>query len=492
MIAAVANTEKPSSDVSINAPSTASRAILQRQHAQQQWAATPVRQRLAILKRARHRMAAEPQRFADAISPALARTPADTLATELMPLLDACRFLERNADALLRPRLLGDQGRPFWLRGVTAEVRRDPFGHILVIGPTNFPLFLPGVQVMQALAAGNSVTWKPGTGGAPVAHLFADALFASGLLPSLLTITADTVAASELALAQAPNKVIFTGSAQAGKDVLALLALSTTPAVVELSGADAVIVLPGADLPRVARALAFGLRLNGGAVCMSPRRLLALGDTMTALLPLLERELEAVPAVAIPGGTAARLRTLLDQAVATGARLRGDLNPAAQRPILVTSALPTMPITHADIFAPVLSLMTVSTVPKFPDVYAECPYALTAAIFGPEQASLDLAGQLRAGTVLINDLIAPTADPRIPFTGRDASGFGATRGPEGLLEMTAPKAVLIQRSRKPRHYDPTGPPHAPFFAAAIRATHGATWLQRLSALRHVAKIAMKL
>ena len=53
-------------------------------------------------------------------------------------------------------------------------------GHVLVIGPANFPLFLPGVQVLQALAAGNTVTWKPGVGGAAVAHLVAQALRGSG------------------------------------------------------------------------------------------------------------------------------------------------------------------------------------------------------------------------------------------------------------------------------------------------------------------------
>jgi acyl-CoA reductase-like NAD-dependent aldehyde dehydrogenase len=459
---------------------------------QQRWTSTPIRARLKILKRARHRMSAMPERFIAAISPALTRTPADTLGAELLPLLDACLFLERNAARILAPQVLGSAGRPLWLHGVESEIHRDPFGHILIIGPGNFPLFIPGVQVLQALAAGNSVTWKPGSGGREVAELVAEALTESGLPRGLLHITAETVDAAYEALAQTPDKVIFTGSSDAGKDILTKLAETTTPAVMELSGADAVIVLPSADLTRAAKAIAFGLRLNGGAVCMSPRRLLATGDTMAALLPLLERELASTPAVALSTRTAAALQALIEQATSTGATLRGTFDPAQQRPLLVSSALPTMPITNSDIFAPVLSLITVSTTPKFPDVYAECPYALTVSIFGDEREAVSLAENLRAGSVLINDLIAPTVDPRVPFGGRAASGFGATRGAEGLLEMTAAKTLLIRRNRFMWHWLPTTAQHTPLFAANIRFTHGRSWLDRLKALLQLIAAGRKL
>ena len=465
---------------------------LVRGDAQQRWATTPIRQRLNILKRARHRMAAMLGRFTAAISPTLARTAADTIVTELMPLLDACRFLEREAANILQTRVLGSAGRPLWMRGVESEVRRDPLGHVLVIGPSNFPLFLPGVQVLQALAAGNSVTWKPGTNGREVADLVATALTESGLPSGLLSVTDDTVDAAYIALAQTPDKVVFTGSSDSGKDILFKLAETATPAIMELSGADAVIVLPSANLARVAKAIAFGLRLNGAAVCMSPRRLLTLGDTMTALLPILESELATVPPVKLPTRTGELLSTLLDQAVATGATLRGTFNPARQSPILIAGAVPTMPITHSDIFAPVLSLITVSTEPKFPDVYAECPYALTVSIFGDESKALALASQLRAGSVLINDLIVPTADPRIPFGGRGASGFGVTRGAEGLLEMTAPKTVIARRGKSVQHWLPTTAQHIPLFEGAIRAAHGRTWMERFHGMRQIATASSKI
>jgi acyl-CoA reductase-like NAD-dependent aldehyde dehydrogenase len=117
-----------------------------------------------VMPRARRLIAAQAGALADAIGPAPGRpgrTRADSLSAEILPLADACRFLQRAAPALLRPRRLGARGRPLWLTGVDAELRREPFGLVLVIAPGNYPLMLAGVQTVQALAAGNAVAWKP-------------------------------------------------------------------------------------------------------------------------------------------------------------------------------------------------------------------------------------------------------------------------------------------------------------------------------------------
>ena len=456
------------------------------------WATTPLLERLRVVRTARRIMASRAEDFATAISPLLARTKADTLVTELLPLVDACRFLEREAKLILAPRKLGRRGRPLWLRGVEAEIHREPLGHVLVIGPSNFPLFLPGVQALQALVAGNTVTWKPGAGGGEVALLVAEVLHEAGLPEGVLTVTDDSVEAAQRALTAKPDKVIFTGSARTGQSVLVDLAETATPAVLELSGADAIVVTPSANLPLVAKAVAFGLRLNGGAVCMSPRRLFATPTTMSALRPLLDSELASVPAVLLNPATSARLRSMLDEAVADGAIIRGVLEPGEQRPLLVDRAEAGMSITRSDVFAPVLSLIEVESMLHVPEVYAQCPFALTVAIFcneGNETEARTLSKMLKAGTVLINDVIAPTADPRVPFGGRGASGYGVTRGAEGLLEMTAVKTLLIRRGGAMRHLEATRDGDTQLFAALIGAMHGKGIATRWAALKQVMKSA---
>ncbi len=123
-----------------------------------------------------------------------------------------------------------------------------------------------------------------------------------------------------------------------------------------------------------------------------------------------------------------------------------------------------------------------------PEIVNVCPYALTAAIFGDEREARALGEQLHVGTVLVNDLIAPTVDPRVPFGGLRGSGFGVTRGAEGLLEMTATKTVLVRRRGMTRHYEATNPSRTSLFAALIGALHAGPGGERMMALRALMKL----
>ena len=447
--------------------------------AQRRWGARSVEERLKVVRAARYAMAARCEELADAISPRLARTKADTLGAEVMPLLDACKFLEREAERILATRRLGLKGRPVWLSGVWAEVHREPLGHVVVIGPSNFPLLLAGSQTMQALVAGNAVTWKPGAGAGAVAELVASILSEAGLPRGVLRVTGESVAAGEEALSAGADKVVFTGSAASGRAVARRLAEMATPAVMELSGADAVVVLPSADLKRVAKAVAFGLGLNGGEVCMSPRRLFATAATMAKLRPLLMEELVKIPAVKLSARTAGQLQELVSAAMVEGAVVRGEVEAGAQRALVVDGANASMAIACSDVFAPVVSLIEVSSMMHVAEAHAHCAYGLAASVFGEEREARAMAAGLRVGSVTINDIIAPTADARVPFGGRGASGYGVTRGAEGLLEMTAIKVVMVRRGRMMWHLDKTTEADTAMFAEMIRVVHGQTVSGRL-------------
>ncbi|HKV10032.1 MAG TPA: aldehyde dehydrogenase family protein [Thermoanaerobaculia bacterium] len=395
--------------------------------AQAVWASRPVAERLRTLRALRHLLAARSAELVAAARGAGDRSEDEILSSEVIPLADACRFLEREAELLLAPRRLGSEGRPFWLSGVEAEVRREPLGLVLVVAPSNYPLFLPGVQALQALAAGNAVLWKPGRGGSPVARRVAALAAEAGLDPRLLTVLPEDPERVRSALDAGVDKVLLTGSASTGRTVLAELASRLVPATMELSGCDALFVLPGADLDRVARAVHFGLTLNGGATCIAPRRIFA------------------------PHALADRL----------GERIATLL---------------------AELPAPRISLTPVSGPEEALAAAAPCPYALGASVFGPEEEAVGFASRVRAGVVVVNDVIVPTADPRLPFGGRGESGFGVTRGAEGLLELTVPKVVSIRRGRRLPHLEERHPEDAALFRAYLTLTHGGGLRARLLGL----------
>jgi acyl-CoA reductase-like NAD-dependent aldehyde dehydrogenase len=465
-------------------PQAAGGQLHRARQAQAVWGQTPIRVRLQIVRRLRHLIAARAEALVAAVGDQHGRIVADTLATEVIPLADACRFLEREAARLLRPRQLGRRGRPLWLAGAEAEIRREPLGVVLVLAPGNYPLFLPGVQLLQALVAGNAVLVKPAPGcTAPLAAL--SALLADAGLPSqLVQLLGEDVAGARAAIAQGVERVVLTGSAETGRALLADLASQLTPATLELSGNDAVFVLPGADLDLVADALAFGLRLNGGATCIAPRRVFVPQLQAAELERRLQAHLAGLPRVPIAASTMDRLEPLLDEARRAGCRIMRTPPAAgfpAMGPILVAGAMPELALLQADIFAPVLAIIPVRDCEQALRFDNMCPYALGSSVFGPEEPARRFAKRVRAGAVNINDLIVPTADPRLPFGGRAQSGYGATRGAEGLLELTCLKTISLRRGRLRPHYQPTTALDQTVFLPYLRAVHGRGWVGRVKA-----------
>lgn len=469
---------------------------------QRAWAERSIEERLKVLRRWRHGMAGRSEDLCAAIGsawqPGEGRTPADVRISEILPLLAACEYLEKNAAKVLRTRSLGWRGRPVWLWGVQSEIRRVALGRVLVIGPANYPLFLPGVQVLQALAAGNAVTWKPGRGGREVAKVFAGEMDRAGLPRELLHLTEETDEAGRNAVREGADKVFFTGSAAAGRAVMRELAETATPSVMELSGCAAVVVLPGAELGRVTEAIVFGMRLNGSATCMAPRRALVMGRSPArreALRRRLERALRKMEPMRLTSEVHGRLWEMVDEARREGAivlgvrGVQGEDGGWMQSAVLLTEVKPAMRIAQTDLFAPVLSMIDVTNKGEIAAAQRMCPFGLSVSIFGEEQMARQLAGRMTAGTVVMNDVIVPTADPRIPFGGRRGSGFGVTRGAEGLLEMTAVKTVLTRRGNSRRQYEATGEAHNGMFEGLILAGHAGTWGRRWQGLKQIVMAA---
>jgi aldehyde dehydrogenase (NAD+) len=77
----------------------------------------------------------------------------------------------------------------------------------------------------------------------------------------------------------------------------------------------------------------------------------------------------------------------------------------------------------------------------------QCPFRLGASVFGPTAMAQAVAHQLPAQVVTINNLIVPTADPRLPFGGSGAAGFGVTRGTAGLRQLTKLRVITTGGSQ---------------------------------------------
>jgi acyl-CoA reductase-like NAD-dependent aldehyde dehydrogenase len=451
--------------------------------AQQTWAAVLIRQRLAIFRQYAALVAHRADDLASHVS-LPQRTREETFASELIPLADAAKYLAMEAQRLLKPRWVSTRGRPMCWLGVRVQERREPWGLVLIVGPGNYPLLLPGVQMLQALAAGNSVWLKPGRDGTACALALRMLWVEAGGDPALIDVLPEEVESVANGLHAGVDHVVLTGSSTSGQAVLQLAAETITPATMELSGCDAVFVLESADLELTAKAIEFGLVFNGSATCMAPRRIFGSAERLADLLNILRRR--SSEWIAKPVATAGDhlARQLIQDAVAAGAELAIGTVPVdhAWSPVVLTQVTPQMPIASADLFAPVTSLIAVADADAAIDAARKSPYALAAAVFGKTSEATTYARRVGAGTVVVNDLIAPTADPRVSFPAWNRSGFGVTRGPEGLLQMTRLQVIVEQHSQWRPHL-PAGPVSLNLLRGLLNFTHGLTWKQRWQGLR---------
>ena len=489
-------------DIDADMNAAVGRAMTEARAAQSRWSRTPLDCRLDLIRELRRLIAEHAPQLAQASASARRRPALESLTAEVLPLAEACRFLEREAGRILAPRRLGRRGLPLWLAGVRAIIHREPLGVVLIIGPGNYPLLLPGVQLIQALAAGNAVLLKPGIGGTRAAQALSELVGRAGFDPHLVALLPESAESARAAIVARPDKVLFTGSAATGEKILAQLARHLISATMELSGCDAVIVRADADLDLTVKALAFALMLNGGATCMSPKRVFVHRSIATELEGRLARTFNSRRSRREEGHAASaesqslltsavgkNLRPLIEDALTRGAHfIVGD--EQANAAVILGGVAPSSRLLREDIFAPVLAIVTVADDCEAITRAIDCPFALTASIFSrDESAARRIAARLNAGVVTINDLIVPTADARLPFGGRGRSGFGVTRGAEGLLELTIPKVVTVSRGKYRPAFHPPQPGDEALFNAYLILTHGrglkARWTALVSLIRSI-------
>jgi len=456
------------------------------------WQQLTTRQRCQVVAAAASQLAEAADELTSQCASEQRTDPVETIAAELLPLCSALEMIGRRGPRLLRTRYYGVKGRPAWLWGIRSRVHRDPFGDVLILGTWNYPLLLVGTQAAQALAAGNRVIIKPAAGSEAVTAGMVNAFYQSGVPPEQLIQIDSSTAAAVKQIEAGVDLVVLTGAAATGRKVLAQVADSLTPTIMELSGCDAVVILPGADLERTADAIVFGLNFNSGATCIGPRRLIAESAQADQLIERLRERLDPVPPMIVHPAARSHVADLISQSLERGAQPATgpvDLEELRQRgklrPLVLDQVQVDHPVASADVFAPLTSVLRVDQITEAIELVNQCRYRLGASVFGPPAEAAEFADQLRVGSICVNDLLAPTADPRLPFGGRGDSGFGVTRGEEGLLAMTVPRVVSERKSRFAVHLMARPPYFKSMLLASLQMLHSRTWGGRLRGLKDV-------
>ena len=432
--------------------------------AQGLWAARPFAERRPVFTELRRVLSRRSREVADVIAAENGKTALEALTQEIIPILDSLVFLEKRAQKTLAPRRVRLKTRQFYFRGKACEVRREPWGVVGVLGTWNYAFFISLSQILFAAAAGNAVIFKGAPESPKVTRLIEELLEEAGFPRDLVFCASGPAEAGEALTQAGCDKYILTGSRSTGRKVLAAAAQDLKPAVAELSGADAFVILGDADWKLAVRTLLWAAFQYSGQTCVAPRRVYVLEKDREKFLAVFERAASDLAEFIRAQGKlrteerAREERAKIERAVKRGAKLlwqaEGGAEGGSAFAPRVYRGLPADE--DADFMAPVFFLQECGTEKEILDALEAGRFGLGASVWTADRAKARVfADAIRAGQVWVNDSIFSVALGEAPFGGAKQSGFGRTRGEEGLLEMTQAKFVSFDwRARRSTRYLP--------------------------------------
>jgi acyl-CoA reductase-like NAD-dependent aldehyde dehydrogenase len=426
--------------------------------AQVLWSRVLVRERLRHVRTLRALVVERADDICATVKADIARQPSEALGTEVLTTASALKYLEKRAAKLLAPKRISWWDQPTWLFGCRDAIHYRPWGVVGVIGTWNYPVYLNVGQIATAVVAGNAVLWKPSENvprtAELIAALFRDAGFPPGLLQTLPTTREGGPQLAETDV----DHIVFTGSDTVGRKLASRLGERLVPSTMELSGCDAMFVLADADVAMAAKAAWFGLTINRGQTCIAVRRVFVQREKLDAFAKALAPLVRTEPLGLVLESQKTQAERLIEDAVKRGATPLVGGEPKAGATALPATFLLNTPADAAlcreAAFAPIAGIIPFDTIDDAVALAKQSPFGLSASVFTADVAKAqELAARIPSGSVVINDVLAPTAHPATPFGGRGASGWGVTQGAEGLLAMTVPQVVTVRSGKFRPHYD---------------------------------------
>ena len=347
------------------------------------------------------------------------------------------------------------------MANMSATVERSPVGVVGVIGPWNYPIFTPMGSISYALAAGNTVVFKPSEYTPGVGTVLAKTFAEVAPFANIFTCITGLGATGKDLCESGVDKLAFTGSTRTAKLVAASCAAIMTPVILECGGKDPVIVAEDADLKRAADATIWSAMSNAGQTCIGAERVYvheSVADKFIEEALKVARNIHpGAPGVGNygPATMPSQIKVIqghIDDALAKGAKAALGGSDSVKAPFVEPVILLDVPENSTamteETFGPTIAINRVKSMDEAITLSNASRYGLGSSVWSKRQGKR-IARQLHCGMVAINSTISFAAIASVPFGGVKDSGYGSIHGPEGLLEFTYPRTVVRARFQIP-------------------------------------------
>ena len=390
------------------------------------------------------------------------RSRHETLMAEVLTVVRGIQEVRKNLRRWMRPRRV----RVSWLyRPGRARVQPQPKGVVGIMGAWNYPVNLALAPIVATIAAGNRAMVKPSE-VAPRAAEVVKAILTEALGENRVIVTLGDVQVAETFSRLPFDHLLFTGSTQVGRKVMAAASENLVPVTLELGGKSPVIVTEDrftrGGLLRTAHSVAFGKLLNAGQTCIAPDYALlpegriddfveAFRDSVTEMYPSLLDNADYT--AIIDERHAGRLLGYVREAADRKVRIE-EINPAGEDlggqtkklpPTLIVDPPDDLAVMKEEVFGPILPILTYGTLDEAIAHVNARPRPLALYVFSDDQRKVRrILERTTSGGACVNEVALQFAEDRLPFGGVGDSGMGAYHGRAGFETFSHLKPVFVR------------------------------------------------
>ena len=331
------------------------------------------------------------------------------------------------------------------------ELHRKPMGVVGSITPWNWPVMIAVWHILPAVRSGNTVVIKPSP-YTPLSTIRLVELMNEVLPAGVVNVVCSDDQTTNIGGAMSAHpgirKIVFTGSINTGKKVMATASETVKRLTLELGGNDAAIVLPDVDPKAIAEGLFWGAFINNGQTCAAMKRLYVHDSVYDEVCEALVDFAKAIPvgegmdesSVLGPINNQMqfdKVKRLVDAARQKGRVLLGG-EPGEGLffpPTIIADLSNDDPLVSEEQFGPALPIIRYTDLEDAIRQSNDSPNGLGGSVWAKDtEKALQVASRLECGSVWINKHGA--IQPNAPFGGVKSSGCGVEFGEEGLAEYT--------------------------------------------------------
>jgi aldehyde dehydrogenase (NAD+) len=327
----------------------------------------------------------------------------------------------------------------------------EPLGHVLIIGPWNYPFQLIIAPLVASIAAGNISLLKPSE-LAPETSKVVKYIISENFDERFILAAEGDRVVSQYLLSEKFDHIFFTGGIEIGKIIMKAAAENLSSVTLELGGKSPVIVAKDANIEDAAKKIAWGKYLNAGQTCIAPDYILVHESVKNKLIVELKKQIlkfygnnpqESKDYSRIVNvNHFNRLINYLNYGkIAIGGRF--DESDKYIEPTVLDGVALNTPVMKEEIFGPILPLVEFESLDEVFNIVESLTKPLALYLFTESRKIKEsVLNMLSSGGAVINDVVLHVGHHNLPFGGVGHSGMGAYHGKFGFNELSHQKAVL--------------------------------------------------